>query len=35
VVKVEIGQRFPLAQAQAAHRALEGRETLGSTILIP
>ena len=35
VVKIEIGQRFALADAQAAHRALEGRETLGSTILIP
>ena len=35
VLKIEIGQRFPLAEAQAAHRALEGRETLGATILIP
>lgn len=34
-VKVEIRQRFPLADAPAAHRALEGRETTGSTLLIP
>lgn len=34
-LRIEIGQRFPLAQAEAAHRALEGRETLGATVLIP
>ncbi len=34
-LKVEIGQRFPLADAAAAHRALEARETTGSTILVP
>lgn len=32
-LKVEIGQRFPLAEAAAAHRALEGRRTTGSTLL--
>ena len=32
-VKVEIGQRFPLAAAAEAHRALEARKTSGSTIL--
>ena len=32
-VKVNIGQRFPLAQVAEAHRALEGRKTTGSTIL--
>jgi NADPH2:quinone reductase len=32
-VKVDIGQRFPLSQAAEAHRALEARETVGSTIL--
>jgi NADPH:quinone reductase len=32
-VKVEIGQRFPLAEAAAAHRALESRGTIGSTLL--
>jgi len=30
-----IGQRFPLAQAAAAHRAIEAHETVGKTILIP
>jgi len=35
MVKVEIGQRFPLAEAAEAHRALEGRRTTGSTLLIP
>ncbi len=34
-VKIEIGQSFALADAQAAHRALEARETMGSTLLIP
>jgi NADPH:quinone reductase len=33
VVKVKIGQRFPLAEARAAHRALESRSTVGSTLL--
>ncbi|HKO49524.1 MAG TPA: quinone oxidoreductase [Polyangiaceae bacterium] len=32
-LKVEIGQRFPLAEAAAAHRALESRSTTGSTLL--
>ena len=32
-VEVRIGARFPLAEAAAAHRALEGRQTTGSTIL--
>jgi NADPH2:quinone reductase len=32
-VKVVIGRRFPLAQAAAAHRALESRSTIGSTLL--
>jgi NADPH2:quinone reductase len=30
-----IGGRFPLKQAADAHRALEGRTTSGSTILLP
>ena len=34
-VKVEISARFPLADAQKAHRALEGRESTGSMILMP
>ena len=32
---ISIGQRFPLADAAAAHRALEARTTTGSTILVP
>ncbi len=34
-LKVEIGQRFALADAERAHRDLEGRRTVGSTVLIP
>ncbi len=34
-VKIHIAQRFALADVQAAHRALEGRQTTGSTILLP
>ncbi len=34
-ITVEIGQRFPLAQAADAHRAIESRQTTGSTILLP
>ena len=32
-VRIDIGQRFPLAEASEAHRALEARETTGSTVL--
>ena len=32
-VRIEVGQRFPLADAADAHRALEARRTTGSTIL--
>ena len=35
VVRAVIGQRFPLAEAAEAHRALEARQTVGSTVLIP
>lgn len=35
VVKAMIGQRFALADAADAHRALEARQTTGSTILLP
>jgi NADPH2:quinone reductase len=34
-VKIEIGARYPLKDAAQAHRDLEGRDTVGSTILIP
>jgi NADPH:quinone reductase len=32
-VKIEVKQRFPLRDAAAAHRALEARQTTGSTVL--
>ena len=35
IVKIEIGQEFPLREAAEAHRALEGRKTTGATLLIP
>lgn len=34
-VKPDIGQRFALKDAADAHRALEARQTTGSTLLIP
>ncbi len=34
-IKVAIGQRFALADAADAHRALEARRTTGSTVLVP
>jgi NADPH2:quinone reductase len=32
-VRIPINQRFALADAAAAHRALEARQTTGSTVL--
>ncbi|WIY54261.1 quinone oxidoreductase [Devosia sp. YIM 151766] len=34
-IKVEISRTFALADAAEAHRALEGRETTGSVLLLP
>jgi len=34
-VKIEIGQRFGLADIRQAHEALESRATTGATVLIP
>jgi NADPH2:quinone reductase len=34
-VRIEINQSFPLREAAEAHRALEARETTGSTVLLP
>lgn len=34
-VRIEVAQRFPLDEAAEAHRALEGRRTTGSTVLVP
>ena len=35
VLKAEIAQTWPLAEAATAHRALEARQTTGSTLLLP
>lgn len=34
-VRVEIGQRYALADIRQAHRDLEGRKTTGSTVILP
>jgi len=34
-LSVTIGQSFPLAEVAEAHRALEGRRTMGSTVILP
>jgi NADPH2:quinone reductase len=34
-VKIEINQRYPLAEAARAHSDLEGRKTTGTTVLLP
>ena len=34
-VKINVGQRYPLAEAAAAHRDIEARRTTGSTVLLP
>jgi NADPH:quinone reductase len=34
-VSIQVRQTFPLREAAAAHRALEARQTTGSTVLIP
>jgi NADPH2:quinone reductase len=35
ILRVRIDQRFPLAEAARCHAALEGRETTGSSLLLP
>ncbi len=35
IVKVGVSQEFPLSKAADAHRALEGRQTTGATVLVP
>jgi NADPH2:quinone reductase len=35
VVRIEIGQTYPLQDAAQAHRDLEGRRTVGSSVLLP
>jgi NADPH:quinone reductase len=34
-LQVRIDRIYPLAEAAAAHRALEGRETMGKVLLVP
>jgi NADPH2:quinone reductase len=34
-LRVRVGARYPLADAAAAHRALEGRATTGKVLLVP
>jgi NADPH2:quinone reductase len=34
-VRIEINQRYALADVQQAHRDLESRKTTGSTVLLP
>jgi len=34
-IRIEIGQRYALADIQQAHRDLEGRKTSGSTVILP
>ena len=34
-IKIEVGQSFPLSDTAQAHRALEARQTTGSTVLLP
>ena len=35
IVKINVNQRYPLAQAATAHADLEARKTTGSTVLLP
>ena len=35
VVKIPVRQTWPLKDAAEAHRALEGRRTTGSSVLVP
>lgn len=34
-IRADIGQRFALSEVADAHRALEGRKTVGATVLVP
>ena len=34
-IHAHVGQRLPLREAAAAHRALAGRRTVGATVLLP
>ncbi len=34
-IRIQVPQTYPLAEAERAHRDLEGRRTSGSTVLVP
>lgn len=34
-IDVTVSQRYPLAEAERAHRDLQGRKTVGSIVLVP
>ena len=34
-ITIEVGGRYPLAEAARAHRDLQGRKTAGSIVLLP
>ncbi|MGB9316255.1 MAG: zinc-binding dehydrogenase, partial [Pseudolabrys sp.] len=34
-VKIPINQKYPLKDAAKAHKEMEGRDTTGSSILVP
>jgi len=34
-IKIAVNHTYPLRDAAAAHRDLEGRKTTGSTVLLP
>jgi NADPH2:quinone reductase len=34
-VKIPVNQKYPLKDAAKAHREMEGRDTTGSSILLP
>jgi NADPH2:quinone reductase len=35
IVRIEIGQTYPMRDVQQAHRDLQDRRTIGSTVLLP
>jgi len=35
IIRIEVGQSFPLKDAAEAHQQLESRKTTGTTVLIP
>ena len=35
IVRIEIGQTYPISDVQQAHRDLQDRRTVGSTVLLP